>query len=169
VKNKVDVAFKQQIQQIVFPGNEPSEDLYGMILERHLTLDFFAVRTLSEVSILTCSRTDERRPSAHKCISLPLSSLGSVSSKYIAETAFNQSGTHIAIITGDGHWTVLELSLKKKDAVVVSSGSIVPRSVRKSQSRMGWWKFAWAIDVDSLVVAESEGLHLVNVKVRYCL
>ena len=80
--------------------------------------------------------------------------------------AFNQSGSRIAIITGDGHWTVLELSLRKKDAVVVYSGSIVLRSVAKSQNRIGWWKLVWAIVSDSLVVVESEGLHLVNVKVR---
>jgi hypothetical protein len=82
---------------------------------------------------------------------------------------FNHSGSHIAIITGDGHWTVLELSLKKKDAVVVCSGSIALRSVAKSQNRIGWWKLAWTIYSDSLVVVESEGLHLVNVKVSYSL
>jgi hypothetical protein len=165
VKNKVDVHFKRQIQQIVFPGSESLEELGGKMLTYRLKLDFFVVRTMSEVAILSCTRTDEKRPSIQLCISISLSSLNSSTSKYIADTVFNHSGSHIAVITDNGYWTVFKVSLRRQDAVIVSSGSTDLPFLDIKEVRTGWWKLEWAISGDSLVVAESKGLHLVNVTV----
>jgi hypothetical protein len=120
---------------------------------------------MNEVAILTCSRTDEQHPSLHLSITLLLSSLSNTA-KYMADTNFNQSGSHIATITDNGHWTVFELSIRRKASSIVSVGSVPLFPLEKGEHRTGWWKLEWASNNDGLVIAESKGLHLVNVEVH---
>ena len=117
---------------------------------------------MNEVAILTCSRTDERRPSLHQSITLLLSSLSNTA-KHMADVNFNQSGSHIATITDNGYWTVFELSIRRKASSIVSAGLV---QLFPGEHRTGWWKLEWASNNDGLVIAESKGLHLVNVDVH---
>jgi hypothetical protein len=117
---------------------------------------------VSEVSILTCSRTEDKCPFLHQCLTLPSPLSHSPKSKFIADTAFAPNGTQIATITNQGSWKVYDLSLKRERASVVSSGS-VESSAR--EHRNGWWKIEWTDNSDGLVIAESTGLHFVNIQV----
>src|ERR1700733_5764881 len=86
-----------------------------------LSVDFFAVRTMTEVGILTCSRTGDKRAFVQHCMGLPLPSTGHMQSKYVADTAFNSSGSQIATVTDRGFWTVYDLSIPAKTVSLVAS------------------------------------------------
>ena len=97
--------------------------------------DFFAVRTMNEVTILKCSHTEEKRPSIHLWLTIPVPSLASTSSKYIADTTFDPSGTRIATITDQGYWSITEISTRKEELEPVASGVIIVPSLPERQVR----------------------------------
>jgi hypothetical protein len=165
MKCKVEYPFQRQIQQIVFPTVTAYEDLTGNTVHvLRLILDFFAVRTMNEVTILKCLHTEEKRPSVHHWLSIPVPSFASTSSKYIADTTFDPSGTRIVTITDQGYWSISEISTRK-ESEPIASGVIVVPSLPERQVRTGWWKLEWS-ERETLLVAESKGLHLLNLEVR---
>src|SRR5271170_2448109 len=130
-----------------------------------LSVDFFAVRTMTEVSILTCSRTEDKRAFVQHCMKLPLPSAGHMKSKYVADTAFNSSGSQIATVTDRGFWSVYGLSIPAKTVSVAASGWLELPELSAGENRTGWWKIEWIQEPNNLVVAESKGLHLLNFNV----
>lgn len=163
-KSQVVVPFKQKIQQIAFPAAMEYEDLEGRIyFLKFLIPDYFAVRTMSQVSILTCSRTETKHPSVHHCLELASPLLKDSTSKYIADTAFNSDGSQIATVTDQGYWTVYQVSLKREIADVVSFGSIERSSIDKHRS--DWWKMEWTDNSDNLIIASSNSVRFLNVQV----
>ena len=132
---------------------------------RCLSIDFFAVRTMTEVAILTCSRTDDKRAFVQQCITLSLPSTATANSKYIADTAFNSSGSQIATVTDKGFWAIYDLSIQAKQSSLVASGSLELPELSAGERRTGWWKIEWIEQSNDLLVAESKGLHLLNLNV----
>ena len=130
-----------------------------------LSVDFFAVRTMTEVAILTCSRTEDKRAFVQLCMTLPLPSTGHMKSKYVADTAFNSSGSQIATVTYRGFWTVYGLSFPAKTVSVAASGWLELPELSAGENRAGWWKIEWIEETNDLLVAESKGLHLLNFNV----
>jgi hypothetical protein len=128
-------------------------------------LDFFAVRTTSEVAVLTCSRTEDKHPSVQHCLNLPSPFVASSTSKCILDTAFNHLGSQIATVTDRGYWTVYDLSVRDKIASVIASGDIDLSNLPPAEQRTGWWKIEWTDNPDELIVAESKGLHVLNITV----
>src|SRR5277367_1034780 len=131
-----------------------------------LNIDFFAVRTMTEVAILTCSRTEDKRAFVQHCTTVPLPSTGHMRSKYVADTAFNSSGSQIATVTDRGFWTVYNLSIPAKTVSVVASGWLELPELSAGEGRTGWWKIEWIEQTNDLLLAESKGLHLLNFNVR---
>lgn len=132
---------------------------------RYLSIDFFAVRTMTEVAILTCSRTEDKRAFVQQCITLPLPSTATAKAKYIADTAFNSSGSQIATVTDKGFWTIYDLSVQAKQSSLVASRSLELPELSAGERRTGWWKIEWIEQSNNLLVAESKGLHLLNLNV----
>ena len=130
-----------------------------------LIVDYFAVRTISEVAILTCSRTEDNCPFLHHCMTLPSPLSDSAKSKLISDTAFAPNGTRIAIITDQGRWKVYDLSIKREQASIMATGSV---DLSEGECRNGWWKMEWTNNSDGLMIAESRGLHFVNIQV-WCI
>lgn len=120
---------------------------------------------MSEVAILTCARTENKLPFVARCLTLPLFSLVSSSSKYIADTVFSPDGSQIAIITDQGYWTVYDFSIRKETASVVSSGHVELPWLLSERQRRRWWKILWTDNLDHMLLVESNGLHLLNLKV----
>ena len=100
-----------------------------------LIVDYFAVRTMSEVAILTCSRTEDKYPFLHHCLTLPSPLSDSTKSKFIADTAFAPNGTRIAIVTDQGSWKVYDLSIKREQASLMTTG-IIDLSARRAPKWM---------------------------------
>ena len=117
---------------------------------------------MSELAILTCSRAEDKRPFLHHCLTLPSPLSDKTTSKFIADTAFVPNGTRIAIITDQGSWKVYEFSIKSKKASVIAAGSI---DLSAGEQRNEWWKIEWTDNSDGLVIAETKGLHLLNIQV----
>lgn len=128
-------------------------------------LDYFAVRTMTEVAILTCSRTEDKHPFVRRAVTLPFSCLDHTSSDYIADTIFCLTDTRIATITNQGYWTICEFSIRKGTASVVRSGTIGIPILPEGEKRTGWWKMEWTNDSNSIFVAESKGLYLLDIEV----
>jgi hypothetical protein len=129
-----------------------------------LTSDHFAVRTMSEVTILAYHQLLTHRPSLELFLSLPIPFLNNASAKFISDTTFNSSGTRIAVISNEGHWIVFELEYKRSTVSVVASGSI-EFSLVDCDTRRPWWKMQWTDDMNNIAIAESKGLHLLTVEV----
>jgi len=127
-------------------------------------IDFFAVRTMTELAIVTCSRTEDQRPSLYHSLTLPSSAFLNNVSKYIADTAFSPTGSQIATITDQGHWSVFDISLKRETASMVCSGNLDMSVLPKGERRTGWWKMEW-IDISRVIIAESKGIHLLDLDV----
>lgn len=165
-RSQVEVTFKRPIQQIVFPGSGAYEDLCGkLILCCFLRLDFFAVRTMTEVAILACSRTQDKRPFVRQCSTLPLPSTALAESTYIADVAFNSSGSQIATVTDKCFWAVYDVSVKMTQSSLTASGSLELPELSAGERRSGWAKIAWIEQTNDLLIAESKGLHLLNFNV----
>ena len=120
---------------------------------------------MSEVAILMCSRTEDKHPFVHHCLTLPSPLLKNTMSKYITDTAFTSNGSQIAVITDQGHWTVYHLSVKKGMAEVVAAGSIELPVLAPGEHRTTWWKMEWNNNSDGLVIAENNALHYLNTTV----
>ena len=121
---------------------------------------------MSEVAILTCSRTEDKRLFLHHFLSLPSSPLlERTASKFIADTAFAPNRTRIATITDQGNWMVCDLSIKRKEASVVATGKIELTSYPDGESRTEWWKMEWTRSSNALVVAENKAVHYLNIHV----
>jgi len=120
---------------------------------------------MSELAVLTCSRTDDKRPFLHHCLSLPSPLSDKTTSRFIADTAFAPNRAQIAIITDQGSWKVYDLSIKREKASVIAAGTI---DLSAEEHRNGWWKIEWTDNSDGLVIAESKGLHLLNIQV-WCI
>ena len=162
----MNVTFKGPIQQIVFPVSARYEDLCGkFLLCALLTVDFFAVRTLTEVAILKCSRTEDKRAFVEYSMTLPLPPMGHAKSKYIADTTFSPSGSQIATVTDQGFWTVYDLNIRAETASLVASGWLDLPELSVGEMRTGWWKIEWDDQTNNLLVAESKGLHFLNLNV----
>lgn len=162
-KSKEEIFFNQEIQQVVFPADFDYEDLNGINRRvGFLISDYFAVRTNSDVAIVTCSRTEDKYPSVHHCLTLPSPLLEHATSKYIVDTAFASTGSPIATITDQGYWTVYQLSNKKETADVMASGTI---ALTRGDHRNELWKMQWTYDSDGLVIAQSNTLYYLNVHV----
>jgi hypothetical protein len=124
---------------------------------------------MNEVAILTCSRSNKTRPFVQKCLTLPLPSLGLAKSKYIADTTFNTDGSQIAAVTDHGFWSIFDVSVRRATASVVASGWIELPELSAGETRSGWWKMEWIDRTNDLLIAESKGLHLLNLNVTSAL
>src|SRR5271170_1871467 len=132
---------------------------------RSLIIDYFAVRTMTEVAILACSRTEDKRAFVSHCMTLPFPSTGHLRSKYVADTSFNSRGSQITTVTDRGFWTVYDLSIPAKTVSQVASGWLELPELSAGEGRTGWWKIEWIEETNDLLIAESKGLHVLNFNV----
>jgi hypothetical protein len=87
------------------------------------------------------------------------------SSKFIADTIFDPSGTRVVTVTDQGFWSVCGIPERKGDSDILASGVIVLPSLPEEEVRTGWWKLEWS-ESETLLVAESKGIHRLNVEVQ---
>jgi hypothetical protein len=120
---------------------------------------------MSEVAILTCARTENKLPFVTRCLNLPLSSLLSTSSRYVADTAFSLDGSQIAIVTDQGYWTVYDFSIRDETTSTISSGHVGLPWLFAERQQARWWKILWMDSPGKILLAENKGLYLLNVKV----
>jgi hypothetical protein len=59
---------------------------------------------------------------------------------------------------------VYDISIKREQASVIAAGNV---GLPAEERRNGWWKIEWTNNSDSLVIAESWGLHFVNIQVWF--
>jgi len=90
--------------------------------------------------------------------------LRNTSSKCISDTTFDSAGNRIVVVSDQGHWIVFELKVQKKESVMVSSGSL-ELSLLGSQPGGLWWKAEWKSVDNTVVIAESRGLHVLDIAV----
>ena len=130
-----------------------------------LILDFFAVRTISQVTILNCYRTREGQISIEPCLTLPAPMSQNTVPQTIADLTFNTMGSKAITITDRGFWTVYDLSIRTGRATESSSGRIESSFIKNKEVRMGWWKIEWIDHTEEVLIAESNGLYLLDVMV----
>ena len=132
-----------------------------------LILEFFAVRTMNEVTILSCYRLAGDQVSVEPCLTLPTTMSKATFSRSISDLAFDTLGSKVIVITDNGYWTVFEIFVRTGRFSESSSGHIDISSSRKTLT--GWWKMAWIDHTDEVLVAESNSLHLLDVMVPFSL
>ena len=55
-----------------------------------------------------------------------------------------------------------DVFIKRERASIVTTGSI---DLSAREQKNGWWKMEWTDNSNGLVIAESRGLHFVNIQV----
>jgi hypothetical protein len=79
--------------------------------------------------------------------------------------AFDTLGSKAIVITDNGYWTVFEVAVRPGRASKSSSGLVEVILTSKKDTRTGWWKMEWIDHTDEVLIAESNGLHLLDVMV----
>ena len=81
----------------------------------------------------------------------------------IADMTFDTVGSKAIIITDSGSWSAFELTVRTGRATKASSGHIEMYLTDKKELRSGWWKIEWIDHTEEVFIAESNGLHLLDV------
>ena len=161
--NRLNKLYSQQWLEMVYSMvNTPTE-----LREILLILEFFAVRTMNEVTILSCYRVAGEQVSVEPCLTLPTTTSKATFSRSISDLAFDTLGSKVIVITDSGYWTVFEIFVRSGRFSESSSGQIETFSNHKT--RTGWWKIAWIDHTNEVLVAESNSLHLLDVMVPFSL
>jgi len=123
-------------------------------------LDYFAVRTISEVSILRCVSKKGNVSSLSRWIDVPITFRKSATS--VADVVFSPSGNQLVTLTSEGGWTVFEFEGRWKVARPVQNGSIQVSGNPKGEVRNLWWKIEWIRSTNDIVICQSKSLHVLH-------
>lgn len=132
-----------------------------------LMLDFFAVRTISQVTILNCFRTGKGQICIEPSFTLPAPMSQNAMFQTIADMIFDTMGSVAITITDRGQWTRYDLSMRAGRATESSSGCIDLSLTENKDLRVGWWKMEWIDYTEEVLIAASNGLYLLDVAVIF--
>lgn len=121
------------------------------------------MRTRSQVSIFSCSRIGGGQLSLQLSLALPMTTSEDTLSGIIADMTFDTLGSKAIIITNTGYWAVYELTVRTGRATKASSGGIDISVANKKDIFRGWWKMEWIDHTEEVLIAERNGLHLLDV------
>jgi len=127
------------------------------------------VRTRSQVSIFSCSRIGDGQLSLQLSLTLSAPTTEDTVSGTIVAMTFDTLGSKAVIVTDAGYWTIFELTVRTGRATKSSSGHIEVSATNKNEIGSGWWKLEWIDHSEEVLIAESGGLHLLDVMAfPYC-
>jgi hypothetical protein len=164
-KSREETRFTRPILQIVFPLTQDVEDLPGTLgTSLILIREYFAVRTETELDILTCSKSEDPAPILHRRIRLPSPLADDPTAKYIADATLSPHSPRAACIADSGFWAVHNFQPRKETHKLESSGRIITAGLMTDNPGVRWWKIEWN-EVDNILVMENLGLYLLDVNV----
>ena len=123
-----------------------------------------AVRTATELDILTCSKDEDHLPVIRRRIHLPSPLSDDPNAKYIADASVSPHSPQIVCITDTGFWTVHSFQIRKETSELLASGRLITPSLMMQTPGVRWWKTEWN-DPNNLFIMENSGLYLLDVNV----
>jgi hypothetical protein len=159
LKRRLNKLYSQQEAKMGFSAVRKSVCL--------LMLDFFAVRTINQITILNCLRTGKGQICIEPCFTLPAPMSQNAMSQTTADMIFDTIGSVAITITDRGQWTRYDLSMRAGRATESSSGRIDFSLTEKKDLRAGWWKMEWIDYTEEVLIAASNGLYLLDVAVIF--